>query len=211
MCDVHHDLIGRTGRPRESDTPPLRGALSFVTPEATLHALRLVRSGTVIPLNLPLDTPTIGRPNLVHHARMHNQTRPLPNGRFNVVNDDTVELALQSHTHWDALAHWGVIEHDGSGVFYGGVGLDDTWPEFGSKTLGIGTLAGGIVTRGVLFDMVEHLEGADRLYLPDGVNITTEAVRSYLDKHDLELRPGDAAIFYTGFQHRLVSRRDEWT
>ena len=176
-----------------------------------LAALALVRSGTVLPLNLPLDSPTVGRPNLVHHARMHNETRPLPDGRFNVVNDDTVDLALQSHTHWDALAHWGVIEPGDTGVFYGGAGLNETYPEFGAKTLGMGALAGGIVTRGVLFDMVEHLEGGNSPYLRDGTNFGADAVTSYLERKNLKLQPGDAAIFYTGFQQRLVARPQSWS
>ena len=210
MCSSDHDHVSQIGRPRGGDETARRGAYSYVTPATVQHALTLPRTGTVVPLNLALDTPTVGRPNLVHHARMHNQTRPLPDGRFNVVNDDSVELALQSHTHWDALAHWGVIENDGSGVFYGGAGLDDTWPEFGSKTLGVGTLAGGIVTRGVLFDMVDYLETGGSTYLRDGVNIDAAAVRGYLADHNLALLPGDAAIFYTGFQHRLLENSGAW-
>lgn len=209
MCSSDHDHVSQIGRVRHGDTGR-RGAYSYITPQTVQHAMSLARSGTVVPLNLALDTKTIGRPNLVHHARMHNQTRPLPEGRFNVVNDDSVELALQSHTHWDALAHWGVIENDGGGVFYGGVGLDDTWPEFGSKTLGMGTLAGGIVTRGVLFDMVDYLEKGRSTYLRDGVNIDAAAIQAYLADHKLELLPGDAAIFYTGFQHRLLENPGAW-
>ena len=210
MCSTGHDYVSQLGMPRDADKEGRHGAYSYITPQTVLDALRLVRHGTVIPLNLALDTPTVGRPNLVHHARMHNQTRPLPDGRFNVVNDDSVDLALQSHTHWDALAHWGVIEPGNKGVFYGGVGLDDTWPEFGSKTLGIGTLAGGIVTRAVFFDMVAHIEKGESTYLRDGHDITREAVLSYLEEHKLELRPGDAAIFYTGFQHRLAENPGSW-
>jgi kynurenine formamidase len=208
MCNYRHEIAQPAGQPRAGDGRPLRGGLSFVTPEVSRNALHLARTGTVVPLNLPLDSPTIGRPQLVHRARMHNQMRPLPGGRFNVVNDDLVELALQSHSHWDALAHWGVSEADGSGVFYAGVGLDDTGPEFGSKSLGIGTLSGGIVTRGVLFDMVSHVAGPGARFLDDDQNITRSHVETYLEEHDITLRQGDAALFYTGFQERLRARPD---
>lgn len=49
-------------------------------------------------------------PNLVQKPLVDNLRRDLPGGRANIVNDDIVELALQSHSHWDALAHWGVVE-----------------------------------------------------------------------------------------------------
>jgi len=207
MCGGDLHLTSSLLHPRAHPDPV--GALRHVTPEATLHALSLVKTGTVISLNLPLDTRPVGRPDLVRKPLVQNLRRELPGGRANIVNDDIVEFALQSHSHWDALAHWGVVEPDHEGVFYGGAGLEDTSPEFGSKTLGIDTLAGGIVTRGVLFDMLEHIgDGGD--YLAEGNNITTEAVLSYLDKYRLELRPGDAAIFYTGFQYRLLADPAAW-
>lgn len=210
MCETDVDVDALTARPSAPRPSTPRGGYDHITPQTTLAALQLVRHGKVLPLNLALDTPTIGRPNLVHHARMHNQTRPISNGRFNVVNDDTVELALQSHSHWDALSHWGVIEPGDNGVFYGGKGLDETWPEFGSKTLGMATLSGGIVTRGVFFDMVDFLEGPTVTHLPEGRNIDAAAIRRYLDTRGLELRPGDAAIFYTGFRARLRENPDAW-
>lgn len=208
MCDTHVDVDALIQTPRRPATP--RGGYDRITPAATLAALQMVKHGKVMPLNLALDTPTVGRPNLVHHARMQNQTRPIGDGRFNVVNDDSVELALQSHTHWDALSHWGVIEPGEKGVFYNDTGLEDTWPEFGSKTLGMATLSGGIVTRGVLFDMVGFLEGPEAGYLPTGRDIDSDAVRRYLDQHDLTLRAGDAAIFYTGFQNRIRANPEAW-
>jgi kynurenine formamidase len=205
MCTPEHDLASRIGRP----AAPVRGAARFITPDTVRHALGLVRTGTVIPLNLPLDTTPVGRPDMVLKPLMQDVRRELPDGRVNVINDDIVEFALQSHSHWDALAHWGVIEPEDDAVYYGGAGIEDTTPEFGSKTLGIETLAGGIVTRGVLFDMVAHI-GDGGAYLAEGNDITPDAVRSYLSQHRLTLRPGDAAIFYTGFQHRLQADPKAW-
>jgi hypothetical protein len=188
-----------------------KGALRYVDRDAVLRATSLVRRGEVVSLNLPLDGPTLGRPGLTHTARMHNQTRPISGGRFNVVNDDVITIALQSHSHWDALAHWGVIEPDGTGaVYFDGVGLDDTFPAFGSKTLGIDTLGGGIVTRAVLLDMVDLLEGPDATFLRDGNNFGLAEVERALARRNLALHPGDAVIFYTGFQARLANDPDAW-
>lgn len=190
---------------------PRKGALRHVDREAVLRAVGLVKRGEVVSLNLPLDGPTLGRPGLVHTPRMHNQTRPISGGRFNVVNDDVITIALQSHSHWDALAHWGVIEPDGSGaVFFDDTGLADTFPDFGSKTLGIDTLNGGIVTRAVLLDMVDLLEGPGAPFLRDGHNFGLAEVERALARRDLALHPGDAVIFYTGFQPRLAADPDAW-
>ncbi|WP_238368545.1 cyclase family protein [Mesobacterium pallidum] len=208
MCTDLIDVDSLTARPGASTRP--RGGYDHIDAAATLAALSLVRHGKVMPLNLALDTRTIGRPEMVHHARMQNQTRPIGDGRFNVVNDDWVELALQSHSHWDALAHWGVIEPGDSGVFYNNTGLEDTYPEFGSKTLGMATLSGGIVTRGVFFDMVRFLGADEQGYLPTDRNIDAATINAYLDQHGLTLRPGDAAIFYTGFQNRVRANPDAW-
>lgn len=186
------------------------GALRFVDDAAALRASRLIRRGQVVSLNLPLDGPTLGRPALEHTPRMHNQVRPISNGRFNVVNDDVVTLALQSHSHWDALAHWGVIEPGTEGVFFGGEGLRDTFPKFGSKTLGIDTLAGGIFTRAVFLDMVGSMQGRETPYLADGGNFGLAAVESALARQQVALWPGDAVIFYTGFQRRLAAKPEAW-
>lgn len=186
------------------------GAFRFVDSEASLRAARLIRRGEVVSLNLPLKGPTLGRPELQHAPRMHNQVRPIADGRFNVVNDDMVTFALQSHSHWDALSHWGVIEPGAGGVFFGGAGLADTFPAFGSKTLGIDTLAGGIFTRGVLLDMVGLMEGDGATFLSDGANFGLAEIEAALQRQKMALHPGDAAMFYTGFQQRLAADPDAW-
>src|SRR5215470_16733719 len=139
------------------DTSRRLGAFGNVNAGTVLAALATVKRGDVISLNLPLDGPPLvnspaGRPPLQRKVRMHNQIRPRRDGSFVVVNDDIVEIAMQATSHWDALAHWGAIEPGDDSVYFGGAGLDETFPEFGAKTLGIDQLAGGVVTRGVLLD-----------------------------------------------------------
>ena len=96
---------------------------------------------------------------------MHNQVRPRDDGSYVVVNDDVIEIAMQGSTHRDALAHWGAIEPDVPGVYFGGAGLNETFPEFGAETLGIDQLAAGVVTRGVLLDFVREIDGSHALFL----------------------------------------------
>ena len=184
------------------------GAFRYVDRAKVLSALATVKRGEVISLNLPLDCPPLvdppaGRPPLRRIARMHNQIRPRSDGSFVVVNDDVIELAMQGSTHWDALAHWGAIEPNDQSVYFGGAGLTETYPEFGTKTLGIDQLAAGVVTRGVLLDLVREMEGPEALFLEDGHNVGLADVQACLEREKVELAPGDAVFTYTGFQHRL--------
>jgi len=184
------------------------GAFRYVDRAKVLSALATVKRGEVISLNLPLDCPPLvdppaGRPPLRRIARMHNQIRPRSDGSFVVVNDDVIELAMQGSTHWDALAHWGAIEPNDQSVYFGGAGLTETYPEFGAKTLGIDQLAAGVVTRGVLLDLVREMEGPEALFLEDGHNVGLADVQACLEREKVELAPGDAVFTYTGFQHRL--------
>ncbi len=198
-----------------SDAPPdarcdRRGAVAKITAGKVLRSLRVVRTGQVLPLSHPLTwppretgDPRLKRPPLRRRPIDRNTVSPLADGRFGVVNDDVVEFALQGSSHWDALAHFGVLEADGS-VFYGGRGLDEIDEDGAARTLGIDAVAGGIVTRAVVFDMVGFLGQADTGFVPDDTRITDEMLRGFLSAHDLTLEEGDAALVYTGFYGRWL-------
>jgi kynurenine formamidase len=192
-------------------TPKL-GTIRYIDQAKVLAALAVVRRGDIISLNLPLDGPPLvdppaGRPAMRRIARMHNQIRPRGDGSFVVVNDDVIELAMQGSTHWDALAHWGAIEPGDTSVYFGRADLNETYPEFRAKTLGIDQLASGVVTRGVLLDFVHHIDGPEALFLEDGHNIGLADVQACLQRQTVELAPGDAVFTYTGFQQRIRSGR----
>ncbi|QSE89807.1 cyclase family protein [Rhodococcus pseudokoreensis] len=184
--------------------------LRHLGPTTTLRALSLVRTGEIVPLNRSLDEPPlvdppVGRPPLQHIARMHNNVRPRSDGSHVVVNDDVITVAMQGTSHWDALAHWGAIEPTDDHVFFGGRTMTETHPEFGAKTLGIDLIAGGVVTRGLVLDMVAFLAGDDADYLPDGRDVTRRDVEAYLAHHQLTPEPGDAVVLFTGFEARQRS------
>lgn len=182
-----------------------------LTPETVLAAMACVRDGQVFSLDVPLDSPPlvpapVGRPGLVHRARMHNEVRPRGEDGYIVVNDDVIEVALQATSHWDALAHWGGIESGSDAVFFGGATLAETFPEFGAKTLGIGLLGGAVVARGVLVDVVHHVHGPDAKYLADDVVIDRALIEDILSAQKTRLAPGDAVCFRTGFHARVAER-----
>jgi kynurenine formamidase len=190
------------------------GPFGFLTREKVLQAVQVVRTGEVISLDLPLDGPPLvpgpaGRPELVHTPRMHNEVRPRGRDGYVVVNDDVIQLSMQGSSHWDALAHWGGIEPGDDSVFFGGATMTETFPEFGAKTLGIGLLGGAVVTRGVLIDLVEHVHGPDAHYLADGVKVDRALVEEALERRSVDLTPGDAVCFRTGFHTRLREVRQD--
>ncbi|MGE5617314.1 MAG: cyclase family protein, partial [Candidatus Woesearchaeota archaeon] len=193
------------------ETDP-RGALTGITEEKVRLAARLVRRGEVIALSHPLDWPPregdgdsrLFRPALRRENIVTNNPFPLRDGRYAVANDDVVRLSLQGSSHWDALAHFGVLEPGRPGVFYGDRPLEEAGAA-GARTLGIDAAAGGIVTRGVLFDMVGFLGRAEPGYLEDSTRITDAMLDGFLAEHGLELERGDAALIYTGFFPRWVA------
>lgn len=182
-----------------------RGALNYIDVAKILAATKLVVRGEVIPLNMPLDSPKLlgGRPPLKRWARLHNSLRHLGKRRYIVVNDDVVEFALHGSSHIDAFAHFGLIEPGVDGVFYGGAGLDETQPDPLAKTVGIDSLGGAIVTRGVLIDTVASLVGTAAGHLPDGFRVNADSIKEALRRQGVALEPGDAVLIYTGYEDRL--------
>jgi kynurenine formamidase len=189
----------------EFGTGDRRGALNYIDPTVILAATRLVKNGEVFSLNAPLDeTPAsvVGRPGLQRRPRQHNQLRPLGDQRYAVVNDDIIEFALQGSSHWDSFAHFGLIEPDVTGVFYGGAGIEETYPEPRAERLGIDAFATGIVTRGVLLDAVSALAEDGATHLPDELRIDAAGIETCLSRQDVTLSRGDCVLIYTGFERR---------
>ena len=189
-----------------------RGAIARVTAANVVQAAALVKRGQVISLSHPLDWPPrapggdarLKRPALRRETIVNNAVLQLADGRYAVTNDDVVQFALQGSSHWDSLAHFGVLE-PGKGVFHGDLGLDEVDERAGAKTLGIDAVAGGLVTRAVVFDIVDFLGCADRGYLDDQTRISDEMLSGYLSSKNLALEAGDAALIYTGFYKRWIA------
>lgn len=187
-----------------------RGALAAVTADKVLRAAGLVKRGQVFSLSHPLDwpprppggDPRLKRPALRRETIVNNAAFRLPDGRYAVANDDVVHLAMQGSSHWDALTHFGVLEPGRPGVFYGERGLDEVDEQAGARTLGIEAVAGGVVTRAVVFDMVGFLGRAGQGFLADETRLTDEQLSGFLAEHGLHLEAGDAALVYTGFYRR---------
>jgi Putative cyclase len=161
------------------------GALNLVGPEQVRYACGLVRTGTVVPLNLPLDEP---RPGLFPQREPYRHV--VTAGRTG--RDDRVDgLYLQGSSQWDGLRHIRFREFG----YWGGRQEDDL---DASGVLGIDRWAEhGMLGRGVLVDLAAHL-GAD--LVPDRrLGVTPGLVEEILAAEGTELRRGDFLVLRTGW------------
>ena len=167
------------------------GAANLITPAKRLEAVGLVTEGITVSLEHPL---------LIEEA----EDVPLPFQRELLrVPDLTAEPPLMgaasdryavsyhgySHSHIDSLCH---IHYKGQ--MYNGVGRE-TVTEEGCENASIINLQGGIVTRGVLFD-IPRLKGVP--YLEPGEPIYTEDLDAWEEMAGVTVRPGDAIFIRTG-------------
>jgi kynurenine formamidase len=177
------------------------GALNEITPAKVLEAVALVKNGLVHDLAhvLHADIPAFPgrtfRQYLTTNYHQINARRPDagPNGRGrNSVNwiVEQVTATQQMGTHMDALNHLQIGDRT-----YNGYRLADIVEDHGTNKLGVDTLP-QIVTRGVLLDIAKG-RGVDRMQ--PGEVITPHDAEAACNAAGLEVRPGDAVFFHTGW------------
>jgi hypothetical protein len=172
------------------------GTLNYVTAQDVVNASRLVKTGKIISLALPLDSkgPAFGlrgRFNPIHlmiatGTEAYSGVQDPAGMRY---ADDVVIMPLQCGTQWDALSH----------VFYG----DQMWNGYdirlvdggGAKKNGIEKTKARMVRRGVFLD-VPRAHGVEAL--PDGYAISARELDYVANKERVEVRRGDFVIIRTG-------------
>ncbi len=171
------------------------GALNEITPAKVLSAVGLVRRGVVFDLAhvLHADIPAFpGRTfrqylttNYHHINRRRSDAGPEGWGRNNVNwIVEQVTATQQMGTHVDALNHLQSGDRT-----YNGYRLADIAEDHGTNKLGVDTLP-QIVTRGVLIDVAAR-RGVERLEPGDVIGLA--------DVAGVDVRPGDAVFFHTGW------------
>jgi len=177
------------------------GALNEITPATVLAAVALVRTGQVHDLAhvLHQDVPAFpGRTfrqylttNYHYINSRHPDAGPAGLGR-NSVNwiVEQITATQQMGTHLDGLNHLQVGDRT-----YNGHRLADIADDAGTNRLGIDTLP-QIVTRGLLLD-IAAVRGVPRLAA--GEVITPADAEAALDRGGLQVQPGDAVLFHTGW------------
>lgn len=163
------------------------GAVNLLTPDRVVAAARLVETGEVVTLSLPLDEPRPGLfPNRRPYSR-HEEVTPL--GR----DDHVTDLYLQASSQWDGLRH---IRHRSAG-YYGG----RTDADVDQGALGIDVWARhGIIARGVLIDLPEHYARRGQDYRPDQrVVVDGATIEAVARDQGVSIERGDVLLLRTGW------------
>lgn len=187
--------IGDKFWPSEFGADDQRGAANRVTPQKTVAAAGLIKTGRVFQLGRLYEH---GMPN--PGKRHFSLTIPglptgLPVGSNQIVsNDELVSGEIgQVGTQFDGLGHVGIRIH-GEDIFYNGNKLSEFGDPYGLKKLGVENV-GVFFTRGILLDVCA-LRGNDRL--PKGYVITPDELQTCLDQAKLKIQPGDIVLIRTG-------------
>jgi hypothetical protein len=206
------------------------GRLNLITPDCRRRAAAEVREGIAFCLSLPLDCPNVQLnprrfpPELGYSMRGQDPVInfPMKNvnpGQADIVCDDRATLSLQYSTQWDSLCHIGSLyDAHGNGsveaTYYNGYsahthvrGPVDYLRErealdgpYGAHALGIETIAeSALQTRGVMIDLHAHI-GLER------IAVGYDALMRILESDKVDVEPGDALCFRTGFDRALLAR-----
>lgn len=149
-----------TNFPSRSQLPPIAGApkdaawfwgdddqlgrLNLLTPGRVAAAAKEIKTGEIIPVNLPLNEPSqpaLGRETFKHEIKTLVKNR---------CYDDLYHMNTQSGTQWDGFRHFAQVP---SLTFYNGVrGADIVGPDANMKDSIHHWAEHGIAGRGVLLD-----------------------------------------------------------
>jgi len=182
-------VIEALGLPHAWDALPENlGTLAWQTPERIVAAAGLVRDGTVVSLNLPVnepDPPLFGREPLRHTMFMLDRQNA----------DDRLDAFYpQGSTQWDGLRHVRARE-----VGYFGGRREDF--ESAEGPLGMEHFAAhGVVGRGVLLDLAGYRERVDDPLDPFAPEaIEPDALVEVAGAQGVEIQPGDILLIRTGW------------
>jgi kynurenine formamidase len=173
------------------------GALNQITPQHVVAAARLVRSGVVVSLSLPLNTtraPDCPTPAQFRMTQAHDADVGL--GAMGFAKDFIgVDYHSDGHTHIDALCH---VAYEGrlyNDVEAGSVTAD------GAAAEAIDVVKDGLLGRGVLLD-VPRLRGVQ--WLEPGEHVMRAELEAAERAQGVEIGEGDILLVRTGHPRRLA-------
>jgi kynurenine formamidase len=183
-----------------------KGTLNFITPELVQEASRLVTSGRVFELSIPLDRNgppwdgLINRVDPLHLMSFMPTIGKTADTMFG--SDDFIIMPLQQATQWDGFAHVGYDDY-----FYNGMHVSElTWE--GAPRNGIDKTLPGMVGRGVLLDLA-RLHGVD--WLEGGYRIGPDELEAAETAQGVRVGSGDALLFRTGWRRKALTEGwDGW-
>jgi kynurenine formamidase len=182
---------GRWGRDDEL------GALNLLSGDRVAAAARLVRSGVVVSLSLPLcTTPAPDCPTPAEFRMTQENDADVGLGAIGFAKDFVgADYHSDGHTHIDALCHVAYEDQLYNGVAAGTITAD------GAAAEGIELVKDGLVGRGVLLD-IPRLRGVP--WLEPGEHVFREDLEAAAREQSVEIQEGDVLLVRTGHARRLA-------
>jgi kynurenine formamidase len=192
---------GNWGRWGEDDE---RGTLNLITPEAVLAATKVVKTGKIYNLGLPVaryGTPVFDFRGPPQRLTLTSQTDASMGAAFGAPDglgscEDVLVIAAHNGTHMDALCHVYADEQ-----FYNGYPSSGFTSHNGATRNGIDKL-GGFAGRAVVLDVAGH-QGVD--WLEPGTNVGADDLEACRAAAGVELGTGDVVLVRTGWLDRFAS------
>lgn len=178
------------------------GAANLLTPEVTLAAVQLVKTGRSYPLAVPIDK---NLPAFRHRSFNLYNIRPDEAGGTSkasnkfTFNDELVNGWTGVGTQLNGIGHIGIDY-----VYYNGNKAADFVTIEGVNKLGIEKVP-PMVTRGVVLDMVAHY---GEPIVPEDTEFAVADIKAVLEKQGVTLRTGDVVLFNTGWLE-LIGKDDK--
>lgn len=184
------------------------GTTNFLSPEGVVSAARLITTGRVVSLALPLDRNSPVHParspvtHLFHYTPADSMVdselaRNLPGFQG---SDDYIFMPLQASTQWDGLAHAAF-----GGRLWNGHATANVDSFSGARRCGIHQLRDRLVGRGILLD-IPRVVGADRLQ--PGFRIEAEHLDQACAEEGVAIGRGDILLIRTGHIGRYYEQSD---
>jgi kynurenine formamidase len=171
------------------------GAGNELTPERTLAALRLPRSGRVVELaqlttaDAPVIQPRVHHQVILAHETLEDVSRRAGDNRLSTFSEHVV-TSYHVGCHLDGLGHAGI-----HGRYYNGLHYSEIFAAAGLTQLGIEN-ARSWVGRGIVLD-VAGLRAVERL--DAGTPVTPDDLEQAARCQGIEVRAGDAVLVHTGW------------
>ena len=175
------------------------GSFNMLSPEMTLKAAKLIKTGKTYRLGIETNKDTPAFPPRTFNVRIlyPNQYDDFAYGdnKFNYL-DDIISGWIGVGSQLDGLGHAAT-----AGVFYNGHRAKDFAKVDGVTKFGMEDLP-PIVSRGVLLDMAACM-GKDML--PEGTPYTRDDIIACEKKQGTTIEKGDVVLFHSGWMNILAS------
>ena len=193
--------VSNWGRWGDSDQ---LGTLNLITEDVRVSASKLVKTGQVVSLALPLneEKDSVNEFPFIHEPFIFPPAFGMPEEALPEAAGDNFSVSYHgfSHSHLDAISHFGY-----KGKMYNGYPFE--LKEGGFEKLGIENIAkSGVITRGVIVDL-PALFGVE--FLTPGQAVTIEDLLRWEKKTGVKIGSGDALLIKTG-RWAAVEKLGQW-